>query len=229
MLPRWSCGFAVLPLALALGACGGSDKKSESEATPTATQAAAAQDVGCRQVPAPKPDESKTKVKKPSLKLDPSKTWLAKVATSCGDFTIQLDVKRAPKTASSFAGLAKEGFFDDTTFHRISKGFVIQGGDPLGTGMGGPGFSVKEAPPSDLAYQRGVVAMAKTGSEPPGTSGSQFFVVTEDASLPPDYALLGKVTDGMDTVDAIAAVNIDPATERPADPIVIDSITITNG
>jgi cyclophilin family peptidyl-prolyl cis-trans isomerase len=178
--------------------------------------------------PQPKPDE--TKAKKPRLELDASKTWLAKVATSCGEFTVTLDVKRAPKTASAFAGLAREGFFDDLTFHRISKGFVIQGGDPLGNGQGGPGFSVVEPPPADLAYSRGIVAMAKTGTEDPGTSGSQFFVVTaEDTPLPPDYALLGEVTDGMDTVDAIAAVDIDPTSETPIDPIVIDAITVSEG
>lgn len=196
--------------------------------TPTPTQAVAeAQEVGCQEVEAPEPKTDAAKTKKPDLELDASKTWLAKVATSCGEFTITLDVERAPKTASAFAGLAREGFFDGLTFHRISKGFVIQGGDPLGDGKGGPGFSVEEAPPQDLAYSRGVVAMAKTETEPPGTSGSQFFVVTaEDTPLPPDYALLGQVTDGMSTVDAIAAVDIDPA-ERPLSPIVIDSVEIS--
>jgi peptidyl-prolyl cis-trans isomerase B (cyclophilin B) len=231
MLLRRSLPVIALPLALALGACGGSDDGGEQEATPTPTQAAAAAErVGCREVAAPKPKPEAAKTGKPGLKLEGSKTWLATVATSCGEFTITLDVERAPKTSSAFAGLAREGFFDDLTFHRISKGFVIQGGDPLGTGMGGPDFSVREAPPQDLAYSRGIVAMAKTGAEPPGTSGSQFFVVTaEDTPLPPDYALLGEVTDGMDTVDAIAAVDIDPATEAPVSPIVIDSVEISEG
>ncbi len=226
---RRSLPVLLAPLAIALGACGGSEK--ETEATPTPRPAAAgAEKVGCRKVAAPEPKPQETKAKKPRLELDASKTWLATVATSCGEFTITLDVERAPKTSSAFAGLAREGFFDDLSFHRVSKGFVIQGGDPLGTGMGGPDFSVREAPPQDLAYSRGIVAMAKTGAEPPGTSGSQFFVVTaEDAPLPPDYALLGEVTDGMDTVDAIAAVDVDPATEAPTSPIVIESITVDEG
>ena len=104
--------------------------------------------------------------------------------TSCGTFEIALDTKRAPKTTNSFAYLADEGFYDDLTFHRIVPGFVIQGGDPLGTGTGGPGYSVDEKPPANLAYTKGTVAMAKSSAEPPGRSGSQFFVVTgADAGL----------------------------------------------
>ena len=102
----------------------------------------------------------------------------AVVETSCGTFDIALDTKRAPKTANSFAFLAEEGFYDDLTFHRIVPGFVIQGGDPLGTGTGGPGYSVDEKPPANLAYTKGIVAMAKSSAEPPGSSGSQFYVVT---------------------------------------------------
>ena len=119
--------------------------------------------------------------------------------TSCGPFTIRLDQKTAPNTAASFASLTRKGFYDGTVFHRIVPGFVIQGGDPTGTGTGGPGYSVVDEPPGDAAYTRGVVAMAKTGDEPPGTAGSQFYVVTgQDAGLPPEYALLGKVVKGMD-------------------------------
>ena len=103
---------------------------------------------------------------------------------------------------------------------------MIQGGDPKGDGTGGPGFSVVEAPPKDLAYTKGVVAMAKAQNEPPGSSGSQFFVVTgEDAQLPPDYALLGKVTAGQDVVDKIGLLPTTQA-EQPVDPVVIKSITV---
>jgi peptidyl-prolyl cis-trans isomerase B (cyclophilin B) len=152
------------------------------------------------------------------------------VATNCGDFEITLDAKRSPKTGGSFQSLAEKGFYDGTTFHRIVAGFVIQGGDPKGDGTGGPGYSVVEAPPQDLVYTKGVVAMAKTGTEPAGTSGSQFFVVTaEDAQLPPDYALLGKVTGGQDVVDKIGVVEIDPATEQPVEPVVIQSVKVTEG
>ena len=105
---------------------------------------------------------------------------------------------------------------------------MIQGGDPKGDGTGGPGYSVVEAPPKDLVYAKGVVAMAKTGAEPAGTSGSQFFVVTaEDAQLPPDYALLGKVTGGQDVVDKIGVAETDPATEAPVEPVVIASVKVS--
>jgi peptidyl-prolyl cis-trans isomerase B (cyclophilin B) len=139
-------------------------------------------------------------------------------------------VKDSPKTAGSFASLVKKGFYDDLTFHRIAQDpashadFVIQGGDPLGNGQGGPGYSVTERPPGDAQYTRGVVAMAKTAVEPPGTSGSQFFIVTaEDAGLPPDYAIAGKVVKGESIVSRIAAVPADPQTEAPQAPVVIQS------
>ncbi len=129
--------------------------------------------------------------------------------------------------------LARRGFYDNLTFHRIVPGFVIQGGDPAGNGSGDPGYSVVEAPPPGTQYTRGVVAMAKTEIEAPGTSGSQFYVVTgEDAQLPPDYAVLGRVTAGQTTVDAIGTAPIQPPTgdpsqaDRPASPIVIRRITI---
>jgi len=151
------------------------------------------------------------------------------ISTNCGSFTITLDAERAPKTAASFQYLAEEGVFDGTPFHRVVPEFVIQGGDPAANGTGGPGFSVTEKPPGGLVYRRGLVAMAKTPAEPPGTSGSQFFVVTApaDAGLNPDFALAGEVTEGMDTVDAIAAL-ADPsgASEGPLSPVVIDNATI---
>jgi cyclophilin family peptidyl-prolyl cis-trans isomerase len=149
------------------------------------------------------------------------------VSTTCGDFAITLDAKRAPKTGGSFASLAKQGFYDGTTFHRIVAGFVIQGGDPKGDGTGGPGYSVVEAPPKSLQYTKGVVAMAKTQLEKPGTSGSQFFIVTGEAvQLPPEYALLGKVTAGQDVVEKIAASATDQATEQPIDAVVIKSVRV---
>lgn len=150
----------------------------------------------------------------------------AVVSTSCGDFTISLDVERAPKTSGSFAYLADEGLYDDTPIHRIEPGFVIQGGDPSGDGSGGPGYSVVERPPSDLKYLQGVVAMAKTGTEAAGTSGSQFFVVTaQDAQLPPDYALLGKVISGLDVVLRIEELG--QAGGTPSAPVVINSVKIS--
>jgi cyclophilin family peptidyl-prolyl cis-trans isomerase len=222
----------ALLASLSLAACGEEDEPEgttstpAAEATPEATPETPA-DAGCEKAEAPEPKKV-GKIKKPTLELDAGKTYIAKVATSCGDFTIELDAKRAPKTGGSFATLARDKFFDGTTFHRVVKGFVVQGGDPQGDGQGGPGYSVVEAPPEDLQYTRGVVAMAKTQTEAAGTSGSQFFVVTgEDTMLPPDYALLGKVTEGMENVDKISAVEtVPPEDGEPTAPIVIESITI---
>jgi cyclophilin family peptidyl-prolyl cis-trans isomerase len=173
---------ATLALFLLAG-CGGGGGGDE---TTTAGLPA-----GCTQVQAPPPKQ--VKLSRPTSTLHGPAS--ATVATSCGSFAIALDTARAPKTASSFAYLARQGVYNDTVFHRIVPGFVIQGGDPTQSGSGGPGYFVDEPPPRDLSYTQGVVAMAKTQAEPPGRSGSQFFVVTvPDAGLTPDYALVGKVS-----------------------------------
>jgi cyclophilin family peptidyl-prolyl cis-trans isomerase len=161
----------------------------------------------------------------PAEDLDPSKTYTLTFDTSCGAFTITLDPAQAPKTAASLVALANAGYFDDTIFHRVVPGFVIQGGDPTQRGDGGPGYSTVDAPPSDAAYTQGVVAMAKTQVEAPGTSGSQFFVVTgEDAGLPPDYAIVGEVTDGMDAVLRIDALGVGDG--PPSQPVVVNTVTV---
>jgi peptidyl-prolyl cis-trans isomerase B (cyclophilin B) len=158
--------------------------------------------------------------------LDPAKTYEVTLKTNEGSFTITLDVKDSPNTTASFASLVKKGFFDGLTFHRIVPGFVIQGGDPKGDGTGGPGYTTTDVPPSDARYTKGVVAMAKGGSDPPGTAGSQFFVVTgDDAQLPPDYALLGKVTSGLDVVEKIGLLG--DASEQPTKRVVIEKATLS--
>ena len=205
---------ALLALVvLALAGCGGDNGGDESAAA------------GCADVEAPaaKADGGATK---PSAPLDEAKTFVLVVETSCGDFEITLDQELAPDTAASLVALANDGFYDGTIFHRVVPGFVIQGGDPTGTGSGGPGYTTVDAPPSDAAYTRGVVAMAKSQAEPPGTSGSQFFVVTaEDASLPAEYAIVGEVTQGYDTVERIEALG-DVSTEQPSQPVVIERVTV---
>lgn len=149
--------------------------------------------------------------------------------TSCGALAFTLDVKRAPKTSASVATLVQRRFYDGLTFHRIAAGFVIQGGDPTGTGQGGPGYSVTEAPPRNAQYTLGVVAMAKTEIEDPGTSGSQFFIVTvPETGLPADYAVVGKISSGLDTVKRIAAVDADPSTQQPLSPVVIEKAKLSS-
>ena len=160
--------------------------------------------------------------------LDQEKTNSIVVDTSKGSFTFELATKTSPCTTASFAGLVNKGFFDGLTFHRIVPGFVIQGGDPEGNGMGGPGYSTVDAPPQDTQYKKGLVAMAKTQAEPAGTSGSQFFVVTgADVGLPPDYAVLGTVTDGMDVVEEIGKLG-DPADPlgAPKEKVTIDKMEL---
>ena len=218
--------LALLALVLFAAACGEDDEPAPAaEETATATEEPTTTEGGCEKAEAPEPGED-GKLKRPRDRLDPDTTTVAKVTTNCGEFEITLDAKDAPRTGGSFAYLAREGFYDDLIFHRIVSGFVIQGGDPTGSGQGGPGYSVVEAPPRDLVYEKGVVAMAKTEVEEPGTSGSQFFVVTaEDAQLPPDYALLGKLTAGQDVVDTIGVVETD-GMEKPVEPIVIGSVKV---
>ena len=215
----------LLALVLGVAACGGGDD-SGGESTPEAAPPSAAETAGCEKVDAPAPKQN-ADLPKPKEKLKAGGTYVATVDTSCGTFKIALDAKQAPRTGGSFKYLADKGFYDGLTFHRIVAGFVIQGGDPKGDGTGGPGYTVVEKPPGGLQYVKGVVAMAKGGNEPPGASGSQWFVVTaEDAQLPPDYALLGKVTEGQEVVDKIGAVPTTPD-EQPTDPVVIRSVKVT--
>lgn len=138
-------------------------------------------------------------------KLDEDKTYTLLLETSCGDIKIELDVENAPDTANSVVFLARKHFYDGLVFHRIVPGFVIQGGDPRGDGTGDAGYDRVEPPRDDISYEEGVVAMAKGGTDPPGSSSSQFFIVSgpEAADLPAEYALLGKVSDGMDVVEKI--------------------------
>jgi peptidyl-prolyl cis-trans isomerase B (cyclophilin B) len=186
----------------------------------------AASSNGCKEVEAPKPKQVSLKAPRQTVKK--GERLAAVVQTSCGTFDIDLATDEAPKTANSFAYLAEEGFYDGLTFHRVVPEFVIQGGDPLGTGTGGPGYKVVEKPPANLAYTKGVVAMAKSGAEPPGTSGSQFFVVTSaDAGLPPEYALVGRVSKGMGVVERIGALGT--TSEKPKQTVVVEKVTIEAG
>ena len=212
-----SVTYAVLAAALFVVAAGCGGGGSDAQTTP-----------GCDDVDAPSPRDDGGQTA-PSAPLDASKTWTLTFDTSCGTFVVTLDLDSAPNTAASLVSLARAGYFDDTEFHRIVPGFVIQGGDPTQSGGGGPGYSTVEPPAAGAAYTKGAVAMAKTASEPAGTAGSQFFVVTgADAGLPPEYALVGKVTSGLDVIERIGKLG-DPATEEPTQPVVIDSVTAGSG
>jgi peptidyl-prolyl cis-trans isomerase B (cyclophilin B) len=209
--------------AVALLAAGcGDDEGADADTAPSPASSGE-----CREVDVPEARDGGGK-SAPSEALAADTTYRLVFTTNCGSFTVSLDQRSAPKTAASLVALAREGFFDGTIFHRIVPGFVIQGGDPTQSGTGGPGYSTVDPPAADVRYTKGVVAMAKPAAEAPGTAGSQFFVVTaDDAQLPPDYALLGRVTAGQEVVDAIATVPTDPATEQPVDPVVIESIEVS--
>lgn len=202
----------ALLVALALAGCGGKKHEATTDAA------------GC--IPLQQPKPARRTEPKPTAKLDPSKSYDVVVATNCGSFTIHLAVKISPATTASFVSLVRRGFYDRTIFHRIVPGFVIQGGDPTASGTGGPGYSTIDRPPASTRYTLGLVAMAKTQSEPPGTSGSQFFVVTaKDANLPPDYAVLGTVTKGLNVVERIGKLG-DPATQQPTEIVEIQKATV---
>jgi peptidyl-prolyl cis-trans isomerase B (cyclophilin B) len=194
--------LSLILLVVALAACGGSGGTKTSKRCPTSG----------RDVTFPL--------------LDPSRPHTVDVVTSQGRFAFRFDVKDSPCVTSSFASLVRKRFFDGTVFHRIVPGFVIQGGDPTATGEGGPGYTVVDTPPRDARYTKGVVAMAKTETEPPGTAGSQFFIVTApDAGLTPDYAILGTVTSGLNVVERIGKLG-NRATERPTKRIVVRKMTV---
>jgi cyclophilin family peptidyl-prolyl cis-trans isomerase len=199
--------LSLIPLVVALAACGGGSKTTGSPSTKKAC------DIRGSDTTFPL--------------LSPKRPHSVGVVTNLGSFEIRLDVAHSPCVTSSFAALVRRNFFDGTVFHRIVPDFVIQGGDPSGTGTGGPGYTVVEAPPPGSTYTEGIVAMAKTGDEPPGAAGCQFFVVTaKDAGLPPEYAIPGKVSKGLNVVRRIGALG-NPATEKPTRRVVVLRMTVT--
>ena len=197
--------------------CGGGGGQTSSVALPA----------GCSKVSAP--PAKQVHLSRPTGRLSGPAT--ATVETSCGTFTIALDTARAPRTTTSFAYLAQHGAYDDTSFHRIIPGFLIEGGDPTGTARtGGPGYFIDEPPPENLSYTRGIVAMGKSPVEPPGRSGSQFFVVTApDAGLTPDYALIGRVAGGFDVVERIGQLGTPGPRGGLKAPVLIRRVTVKGG
>ncbi len=225
MKPLTLIAAFLVALGLVLSACGGDDEEDPASG---GEETSSTEETACESVDVPEPREVSLD---PPPKEPSAENLVAVVETSCGTFEIALDTEGNPRTAASFEYLAENGVLDGTPFHRIIPGFVIQAGDPAGTGSGpGPGYSVDEAPPDDTSYTEGVVAMAKTAAEPPGRSGSQFFVVTvPDAGLPPDYAVAGEVTEGMEVVAAIEAQGNPDGSGAPLDPVIINSVTIEEG
>lgn len=158
----------------------------------------------------------------PELSIDLQKSYTATLETTAGTLVLELFANEAPKTVNNFVFLARDSFYNDVIFHRVIKGFMIQGGDPTGTGRGGPGYKFNDEP-VQRAYTRGIVAMANAG---PNTNGSQFFIMHKDYSLPPNYTIFGQLIAGESVLDQIATAATGPQ-DRPQTPVVIKSVTIT--
>ncbi|MEX0863303.1 MAG: peptidylprolyl isomerase [Acidimicrobiia bacterium] len=159
----------------------------------------------------------------PELTIDLDRTYTAMLDTNHGEIMIEFDPARSPTTVNNFVFLAREGYYDGVVFHRVISGFMIQGGDPTGTGRGGPGYRFRDEIEGPASYRRGTVAMANAG---PHTNGSQFFICHTDVGLPHSYTIFGRVTSGLETVDSIATSSTD-SNDRPYDEVVISSVTIT--
>ena len=159
----------------------------------------------------------------PVMLIDPKKNYYATIETNRGTIELQLYPQHAPKTVNNFVFLAREGFYDGVTFHRVISDFMIQGGDPTGTGRGGPGYRFEdEVKGNPLTHDTGVISMANAG---PNTNGSQFFIMHADYPLPPSYTIFGRVIDGLDIVDAIATSETD-RNDKPTSEVKMDRVTI---
>lgn len=181
----------------------------------------------------PGPTGAKKYEKAPTMQIDKNKKYQAKISTTMGDVTVELFAKDAPVTVNNFVFLAKDKFYDNLTFHRVLKDFMIQTGDPLGTGIGGPGYTFEDELNNGHKYETGVVAMANAGAN---TNGSQFFIGSgkdvEGLKNVPNYTIFGKVIGGQDIVQKIAAVKVKTNSQTgeasiPEQPIKIKTITVT--
>lgn len=213
-------GAAMILLGASLNA--NVSAQSTPEATPAALNCWSADQV------TEDPTLGKQYAQSPAMKIDPAKTYTATIETNKGTVTVELFPADAPNTVNNFVCLADDGYFDGTPFHRIVKGFVIQGGDPTGTGTGGPGYRFDDEPIT-RDYERGTLAMANAG---PNTNGSQFFIVLDDlrGKLPKNYTIFGKVTEGLDVVDAIAntptSVGRSGEKSTPNESISVEKVTV---
>lgn len=226
-------GLAVLAAALFGGgddkdntAAGDSTTTSASGPTTTTVDPAVLAKVQCNDTKPPDNPNRPTFKEPPPMTIDPAKKYTATMETSCGKITIDLDPKAAPKTVNSFVFLAKQKYFDGLTFHRVVKDFVIQGGDPQGTGSGGPGYEFEDELPQ-AGYKIGSLAMANSGAN---TNGSQFFIITgnEGAQLPSKYNLFGQVTSGVEVAQKMETFAQDPPDPngKPSRTLYILSVTI---
>ncbi len=229
-----NAGIAVVVFAAVLTIVTLTTHKKKKAASTTTTTTTIAYPAGCVST-VPKTTPKPTYTTTPKMTIDVNKTYVAHFTSTCGAFDITLDPKVAPQTVNSFVFLAKNGFYDGLTFHRVVKDFVVQGGDPKGDGSGGPGYKLATEPPKN-GYKAGSVAMANSG---PDTTGSQFFLVLSANGAkalggPPYlYSELGTVTKGFDAATRMGSLadpnasGTDPAAQKPTRPLYIFKVTIT--
>lgn len=210
--------FAVIAFAVLIGLVMFNASRSKGVSSSTPLASASASPV-FKRYPAP-----------PPLSINPQKTYTATLSTNMGDITVELFAKDNPQTVNNFVFLAREHYYDNTPFHRIIRGFMIQGGDPTGTGQGNPGYKFADEKIT-RDYKRGTIAMANSG---PDTNGSQFFIMHQDYNLPKNYVIFGRLPDNnsisFDSLDAIASVSVvdngagEPSS--PQDPVILKSVAI---
>ena len=217
----------VATLVVGASGCGSEASGADPPATVAGASADSSDDAGSADCPPIEGADEQTRQfdAAPPMCLDAGATYDAIVTTNQGEFTIALDPDNAPVTTNNFVFLARNQYFDDTVCHRIIPNFVVQCGDPTGTGTGGPGYTIIDEPPAPGEYEIGSIAMAKTAA--PDSGGSQFFIITgtDGAALPPEYSLFGQVTDGFDTTVAAMAAAGTPS-GAPSQPVEIQSIRI---
>ena len=162
----------------------------------------------------------------PGMNIDVSKKYTALIKTNMGEMSVELFTEDAPLTVNNFINLSRDGYYDNVIFHRVISGFMIQGGDPSGTGHGEmgkyPGYKFEDELDNQRAYEKGILAMANAG---PDTNGSQFFIMHVDYPLPYQYTIFGYVTDGLDVIDKIASVETGDG-DRPVNDVIIETVEV---
>ena len=225
--------LAAVPLVIALAGCGAAaPARLAAIGTPQSAATTEADADACwndQQRIEGGEEMQQRYTEQPAMRIDPTKSYTGTLQTNKGTVEVELFPDDAPNTVNNFVCLAEDGYYDQTPFHRIVSGFVIQGGDPTGTGSGGPGYKFPDEPIAK-EYERGTLAMANAG---PNTNGSQFFIVLDDlrGKLPKNYTIFGRVTEGQDVVDAIAktptVAGRSGEKSTPTEPITLEKVTIT--